>query len=148
MFNQSFQSYFYSLIAWNNYYDDNTTVEAMLAAAPVSMSAPDAATVYADPQYGMVTFKALTYWVAASLAAREAADGSGAGTDQYKVIQAHFLAADSITITDAQMDGIVGTGSEMLSQITTLEGKLVNNPTLTKYDDLTEPVSAQKLAMV
>lgn len=77
MFTQSFQTYFYSLVAWYNYYDDQATVVAALQVAPISMTATEAANVYIDDQCGMSTYKSLTYWAAAALAARGTAGGSG-----------------------------------------------------------------------
>lgn len=111
MFTQSFQTFFYSLSAWYNYYDTEATVVAALQVAPISFTEEQATAVYTDGQCGMSTYKALTHWVAAALAARTTAGGVGSAA--YVYLQDYYLAKYQLTLSDAQIDGIVGTGSEM-----------------------------------
>lgn len=81
----------------------------------------DRTDIYTDKQYGMSTYKSLTYWVACALENR-AGESPGPA---YKILQDYFLAADNIVLTDADMNSICGVStSENTGQLRTLIGNL------------------------
>jgi hypothetical protein len=97
----------------------------------------------------MNNMKSLTYWTAACLAARDDSSGSGIGSDAYNVLIDAFAAVPyQITITGAQMDGIVGVASQMLVQVNAIEALLIANPTKMENYELVAPIIPNKLAMV
>lgn len=158
MYTQNFQEFFYGFYCFHSadgsdssYYNfsSETDVETLLQSIATPFSQAEAATIYTDPQYGMNSAKTMTYWVAASLAARSYFTLSGAGSESYLVLQAHYASlVPSIEITDSQMDQIVANGSVIDGMILTLEARLIDNPTKTKYTDLSDPITPNPLAMV
>ena len=70
-------------------------------------TATEAITIYSDVQMGLGTnAKTLAYWISAYLVNRVANEGPG--SEAYLTIQSHFLVEHDITITDAQIDTIIG----------------------------------------
>jgi len=118
----------------------------MLTSLTNAFSPADAATIYSEKYYGMSTYKDLTYWMNACLSARSQVSGSGSGTESYTVLKAHF-ATVGVTISDAQMDQIVGNGSTMLTMVDTLETRLVENSSKAGYDFLSAPIKPSPLAL-
>lgn len=91
MYTQNFQEYYYAFFCFNSvdstdttYYNfaDQASVESMLETlSQEPFTTAEAATIYSDPQFGMSSYKALTYWVAAALQARTQFTQSGAGSE-------------------------------------------------------------------
>lgn len=102
--------------------------------ANVLQNITDGAAVYTDREYGMNSGKAMTIWLAAYFEAQVSpVDGAWSPIQQ---IQDHFD-AKNVSISSAQIRAIVADGQVLDTQVTTLEGMLVESKIFTTLTDIT-----------
>jgi len=116
---QSFQSYYYGLYVYNDYFTNEADVDASVLNTIVAAGAQTK--IYDDSRYGMSNAKSMAYWVDCALSFR---DGKTYGSKAWLLLQDYFL-TQSVVITDIQMDTICGTGGIIIDEINKLEARLI-----------------------